>query len=475
MQQIKRYIPVFLAGVLSLLWGCSLNIPLEDEISGIDAIDNVQVAREALNAVYYGIPKNSMGLSMLSEDFLPTILIANSKGLLKYYRWAKEELFDFSSSQWNSYYSALCFANILLDSEQHIKIGTDDERVEWETIKGEAYALKALIYLDLLNLYSDRYAPTNPGIILKDRFEIGSSPRETADKCVAEINNLLQNARTMLKNKEYMSARYYHISYPAVVLLSARAALYEGDTDRAAGYCKELISGWGFKEYTPDESDYTNLWKNAASSEKLFAFYNDKQLNLSEYNHNPQLGDMIAIPDFFDYEPGDVRAGIATLPFEKKKPDGTVTAKYNLIGKYRLKLEDVLLYTNINCLRLAEAYFILAECQAADGDYDDARETVNKLLRRRGASEIDDTVTGEQLKQRIFDEKQREFVGEGLNYFELKRTGRKIRRFREDNPAGIVDISIEKDDYRWTLGIPLTELHENLNIDQNPEWQDRIN
>lgn len=465
---MKKFLSILFCAVW--LAGCSLNIPLEDEIAGLDAIDDVDVAREAMGAVYYGYPKLNMELSVFAEDFFPTALISNDQDLADRYAWKDEQIVQISDNAWNDYYSALANANILLNSEPYIKIATDAERAAWETIKGEACAMKALIYFDLLNLYSDRYAPANPGIILKDRFVIESPERTPAGECVAVINSLLEEARRLLAGKKSDPDMSYYINYHAVVLLSARVALYTGDTDAAEAFCTTLIADKGFSSETPDVGDYTNLWQNGSSSEKLFAFFNETQMNLSSYTFNQTRGDYIALPVSFDFAEGDVRAGIASFSFEMRRADNTTPVFYNLMGKYRSDIHDFG-YRNINSLRLAEAYFILAECQAADGDDDKARETVNKLLRRRGAGEIDAAVTGDQLKERIFAEKQREFVGEGLNFFDLKRTGRNMRRFARDNSAGVVEATIDKGDYRWLWPLPLKELQENRSAVQNPGWQ----
>lgn len=466
---MKKYWTILFCGLTLALGACSLNIDIEDEIAGDDAIDNVAVAREALNDAYYTFPKHFMDLSMLAEDFFPTALMRYSANTANYYKWREQEMIEISEGLWRNYYAAVTSINILLASEKYIGRDTAADKTAWETIKGEAYALKALIYFELLNLYSDRYAPDNRGIILKERFGAENSPQSLAKDCLLEVKTLLADARGLLEDKEYDGNYYYRLNHPAVLLLSARVALYEGDTDGAAQYCRTLLAERGFASDTPNASDYAKLWENSPSTEKLFAFWNENQMNTSYYNYSALQGDIIAVPDVFDYDRGDVRYGVATLPFEMKRTDGTTPVTYNLMGKYRTAVDDYE-YVNLNCLRLAEAYFILAECEAAEGHDDDARKTINFLLRRRGAEEIEDYVDGDDLMERIMLEKQKEFVGEGINYFDLKRTGRSMRRFAADNSAGVEESVIAPDDHRWLLPLPLGELRENRGTEQNPKW-----
>lgn len=75
-------------------------------------------------------------------------------------------------------------------------------------------------------------------------------------------------------------------------------------------------------------------------------------------------------------------------------------------------------------------------------------------------------VSGMKLITAILFEKNKEFAGEGRNYFDLKRIGKYMRKKGLWNASGV---KISGDDYRWTFPIPSTEIRYN-DVTQNPEW-----
>lgn len=79
-----------------------------------------------------------------------------------------------------------------------------------------------------------------------------------------------------------------------------------------------------------------------------------------------------------------------------------------------------------------------------------------------------DNTTGDALVQAILAEKYKEFVGEGSNYFDLKRTHADLNRLSAWGGAATAKIS--KDDYRWNFPIPASEYKYNNNVTQNDKW-----
>ena len=78
-------------------------------------------------------------------------------------------------------------------------------------------------------------------------------------------------------------------------------------------------------------------------------------------------------------------------------------------------------------------------------------------------------ITSDALLDRILLDKQREFVGEGVNFFDLKRTHlQPLARLSRWGSASNANISV--DDYRWTFPIPRSEYRFNDNVSQNEGW-----
>jgi hypothetical protein len=100
---------------------------------------------------------------------------------------------------------------------------------------------------------------------------------------------------------------------------------------------------------------------------------------------------------------------------------------------------------------------------------DVAIATINTYLLAIGAQPLDNSLRGDELVKAILHEKYKEFVGEGQNYFDLKRVHTdKLNRL---GAWGTSNRSyINKNDYRWTFPIPASEYRYNEAVEQNEGW-----
>ena len=140
------------------------------------------------------------------------------------------------------------------------------------------------------------------------------------------------------------------------------------------------------------------------------------------------------------------------------------------LGKYiRLYYENTEV-RYINSLRYSGVCFTVAEAYARDGQEDEAIALMNRYLGARCASLLPESIAGEELVEAILGEKQKEFVGEGTRYFDLKRLRMDVPRYDADGSQTSV---VKGNDYRMLLPIPQSEYKYNRNItesNKNPEW-----
>lgn len=124
-------------------------------------------------------------------------------------------------------------------------------------------------------------------------------------------------------------------------------------------------------------------------------------------------------------------------------------------------------------IRFAELYLIASEAQFKLGHTDSAAYYINFVRSR--AAKVNKTaamqVTAAQMSlDFILDERAREFAGEQIRWFDLKRTGKLIERVQKYNP----DVAPTIQSYHTVRPIPRTQLDAVTNKDiftQNPGYQ----
>lgn len=98
----------------------------------------------------------------------------------------------------------------------------------------------------------------------------------------------------------------------------------------------------------------------------------------------------------------------------------------------------------------------------------EAVKLMNRMMERRGATVWDVNLSGDGLINRILEERKKEFVGEGVRFFDMKRCGIPAKRY--SNYGSRESATIKVDDYRWTLPIPASEYRYNTLVEQNEGW-----
>jgi hypothetical protein len=452
---MKKYIS-YLMSVL-LLGGC-LNIKLEDQYADPDAITTTSTARELLASAYNSLPRYQMELSILSDDFVPTNHAGKYVEMLNLYNWQEKAIDDLSDNIWNEYYMTVAIVNALLPRMENIRPKDEADELELENIRSEAKALKAMCYFDLLRLYGPVYDEANlskDGIILKHRLELDFLQRSSLMDCVEEIEKLLADA---LK-ADNSDVEVFYLSTPAVQALLAEFELYRHNYKDAVSYGLPLLSG---AENRWTKTEYDNLWADNTSADRIFAPYIFDSF-YQDLCYDKTSGDYFVLDPAMSYGDADVRKDWASYSISMNGSQ-VVT-----LGKYNRMYYDNITVRYINTLRYSGVCFTVAEAYARDGDDDLARQTLNRLLNAYGAEPLDESLEGDALIEAILAEKQKEFAGEGVRFFDLKRHGRQLSK--KGNFGTGTSVTIQPGDYRWLFPIPQSEYRYNDKITQNnPGW-----
>jgi hypothetical protein len=441
MKKLYIYVCAVLVSV-----GCNLDIRLEDQFSDPYAITDTETARELLASAYNSLPRFQMEFSILSDDFFPTNLSQKYAEMLNLYNWQEKAINDFSSNVWNGYYMTVAVINALLPRLDLLEPVSEEDQVEMDRIRSEAYALKAMCYFDLVRLYGP--------IVLKDRLEFETLPRSSVEECLEEIDALLDEAEKVKDN----DSEVFYMSSAAVKALRVEFELYRGDYDAAVGTALELLEG---AESRWTRSSFENLWSGNESDDRIFAPYIFDSF-YTDLCYDKENGDYFILNDHVVYDDADLRRLWCEYPFEMTS--GQVRA----LGKYNRMYYENTTVRYINTMRYSGVCFSAAEAYARGEKPQLALQMVNRLLGAYGAELLDESLEGDALIEAILKEKHKEFVGEGVRYFDLKRIGKPLKRYR--NLGSGVSSTIAEDDYRWLFPIPESEYKYNDLMDQNPEW-----
>jgi len=196
------------------------------------------------------------------------------------------------------YYTILSTNRFLENIDKHPGIISQSKT---DLLKGEAFAIRAMLHFDLLRLFGPIYAtePSKSAIPYYKEAKAQTAPFLPANEVVANVLSDIEMALTLLANDPvittgtsrtsdgisfYSSNRNFRLNYYAVKALKARVLLYSGDTAGAYATAKEVInqtttvfpwtSGTDMTGTNPDRTFSkeimlglynTNLYKNQAA------------------------------------------------------------------------------------------------------------------------------------------------------------------------------------------------------------------
>lgn len=447
---------------------CSLDIPYENQFSDPDAITTPTAAREFLASAYACLPNPEFELSVLADDFSTTTWISRDADLNNLYKWQTQPLEDLATSLWTDYYAAAALSNAVLERLEGVSVSSEDDKAELRQIECEAKQLIAYSWFNLLRLFATDYADgtEKDGIILKDYFDLGFLSRSSVGDCTEAVRTLLESALSGVP--ESSSSSVYWFSGESVLYMLSELELYAHRFDKATEYALKLLENIDF-DAVFGESVYGSLWSNSSCGERIFSLFTNSSYYTS-INYDNNKGDYLTVNKSLAdaYTKGDVRLK-GTL-FTKEMTDdahGSIVME-NCLAKYNKMNWDGTQTQYINKFRLSGAVFVLSEALCRDGKIEDALKVLNFYLKARGAEEVSEPLSEEELLSVIMEEKHKEFVGEGERYFDLKRLRKTLGSF--SSWAEQCGKNISEDDYRWTFPIPKGEYLYNENISQNTGW-----
>lgn len=395
------------------------------------------------------------------------------------YLWQDVELEgqDTPSYYWSSNYNAIAHANQALEALEDVKENNPSYK---KAIRGEALACRAFAHFMLVNVFAKTYdeqtAGTDQGIVIMEKPEVKllvtykrSSVKQVYDFIEKDLNEALE----LVTDEYYKNSGKYHFNKNALLAFATKFFLFKKDYQKAEKYGLELFGGF----YNPQMiKNYQEVY--TGTSDEVMA---------RKFTSPSFAGNLLLIRKdvLYGYKP---YAGYRftedvykTLVLSKKDQRFIASYSYggatsflpkfqrNLIRKTSLTSSSGYPYTIEVALRAEEVLFNLLEAWAMQGDekLPNYKAYFDKYLKNVYANSIDyntleinykkffPNLTPQELRVKmLLDEKRREFIEEGVRWFDICR--HHLRVVHTD-VTGTTSVLTEND-ARKVLQIPQTAI-----------------
>lgn len=455
--------------MIGFVLSCSesfLELTPQQRVSDLEAIENLEDLRSSINGVYNEISgSNYYGRHMLMiPDVLADDVKQNSQAnrLVLYAEHIVDQSDADAASLWTEMFRAINAANNIINSDV---IVVDDSQADKDHIIGEAYALRAQIYFDMVRMFAQHYTFTADashfGVPLVLSFDPTNEPeRNTVEEVYDQVILDMTTAIALMKS-DSRSGNSNTLSSTSIKGLLSRVYLYKEDWQNAEAMATEVISS-GFS-LVPN-ANYYSLWTTDNSSESIF------EISMTEVDNAGSGIAGLYIPEVFgDYLPSNDVVSLYEVGDARLSTFEVDTQLFFDFAPFRMiKYPDFNGFDNVKVMRLAEIYLIRAEARSEIGtNITGAQQDLDMVHQRALPTAPNTAVTGQALKDAIFLERRLELCFEGQRLWDLMRN--KMDIVRTQCTASICSIPYASDTV--ILPIPQVETDINPNITPNPGYQ----
>ncbi|MCC6318905.1 MAG: RagB/SusD family nutrient uptake outer membrane protein [Gemmatimonadaceae bacterium] len=341
---------------------------------------------------------------------------------------------------WDAVYQAVGRANTIIAMVPGVSALDEAEKND---ILGQAYAIRALAYHDLVKVWGPVPIRTAPAASLA---ELADTQRAPVDQVYTQILADLTKASTLMDDE----ARTRKASKGFVNALRSRVQLYRANWAAAEAAAEAVVDeGYELAEHFEDLFDPEG---NDTNEDILRASFTATEYNLlGFYYQSKSYGGRWELAPTTNmmqqYEAGDER-GAWTLALDGRR------------RRYVAKYPTTVGAEDLHVIRFGEVLLSLAEAQARQGKLSQAVDTYNQLRERAGVAPhqlgVDVTSQAEVIAA-ILQERRRELAFEGDRWPDLVRTGRAITLLNIPS-------------FRTLFPVPTNEIDVAPRMTQNPGY-----
>jgi starch-binding outer membrane protein, SusD/RagB family len=470
--KLKYIIYIFIAASLTTGMGCKkwLDVSPKTQVRERDLFETEDGFKDAMIGAYQLLSgKNAYGqnLTMGFADALAQRYNTLSTNHIFYasarYQYTNAAVKTYIKDCWGALYAGVANVNNILEQIDHKKPVFSGNN--YNIVKGEALAVRALLHFDLLRLFGA--APivnaNKPSIPYVTTFDKDVYPlltvNEVINNCLTDLNaaaELLKTdktVRTVFSDDPFLSYTRNHMNYWAVKGLLARIYLYKSDKAAALTAALEVINEGGsqFPFVTSAAAATVNNRDRAYATELLFSIYAFKLADYAKdyfkteaVNGIPAL--YLSATDLNNlYETANGGSSdIRYLYWFNSYGSGYSSTKY-WQDDYSDQESVAQLKGLIPVIRLSEMYYIAAECTAAPAE---GVAYINVIRNKRGLPVLSTAISTTALEAEILKEYKKETYAEGQLFYYYKRK----------NTVRVDGSNINMNDATWILPVPDDEV-----------------
>lgn len=425
----------------------------------------------------------------LSNDLVGQDMIVHSQGygwFNRDYQYTEWQLPTPSNRRsdivWYLYYNVIKTANAIIANVD----GSNGATALKESLKGQAYGLRAYAYYYLINNYQQTFKgnESKPGVPIYIADATAGAARGTVQLTYDQIKADLNAAEALLTGKTRASK--VNIDVQVIKGFKARVALLQEDWATAATNASQARAGYSFM--SPAQYTAFTAFSTLSSPEVMWGSLipNDQATIYASFMSHMDVrasgyaalgGQKKITKDLYDQMSGaDIRKAVFTAPGAGSGSN----VEYNQ-RKFQLPATGSWAADYIY-MRNAEMYLIEAEALARSNNDAGARTALETLVQSRLPGYSAASLNGAALLNEILLQRRMELWGEGFSMLDIKRLKTGLNRPTGANNHGGVNstgnpnlnpmvYTLPDADPKFLMRIPQRELDNNSNMtaaDQNP-------
>ncbi len=408
------------------------------------------------------------------------------------YRW--EDFTDGPTTQdtpiffWFESYNAVAHANEVLATLEELPALDEEDEARKLAVESEALLTRAYAHFMLVNLFAKHYdeatASSDPGVPYVDTPEtvfIKQYTRNSVQEVYDRVEEDMLRGIELVDDNFFSNSGKYHFNRNAALAFASRFYLFKGDHASSIEFSNQLLGGEAgnfvrdltgseFQNASSSIQGYPQLYSSPDLTSNLLLMRKISLVQRPDFAHGPLssfYGDLFAAHPFgiatdTRENPAFVKGDNALFPvryenlFERSSLNSNVGLPYHIHLAFRG--EEVLLnraesWVFRNQLGLAlDDLQTLTDRRYTGGNTQITIDLLRQFFGVAGLPQVSDQVV---VLEYILLERRKEFIAQGLRWFDIRRYGLPVDHVLADGQSVI---RLEEDDLRKVLQIPTSAI-----------------